>query len=153
MGNYNFNKDLPIAKETERKVAALLEQMGFTVLDDNDTNAYDIRVLYDTDELKIEVKEDFKCQETGNVAVETFCRGKPSGLSVTQAQIYAYVIHKGDGITLALTHVDDIKDAIANNNYRGRVDDCGDAGSGTVNYLFRLEKFLAMSLMQMEMGA
>jgi hypothetical protein len=150
MGNYNFRADLPIAKNTEAKVAALLEQMGFALLDSNDTNAYDLRVEFEGEELKVEVKEDFKCTETGNVAVESHCRGKPSGISVTKADVYAYVIHHTDGVMLTLTHVDDIRNAIANNNYRGRVDDSGDQGSNTVNYLFRVEKFIDMALMKMQ---
>lgn len=151
MGNYNFNKDLPIAQNTERNVADVMTQMGFTILDTNNTNAYDLRVQYGTDELKIEVKEDFKCGETGNVAVESNCRGKPSGISVTQADLYAYVIHRPDSKVLTLTRVEDIKDAIQNNRYRGRVDDSGDEGSNTVNYLFRYEKFVDMAVMTMAM--
>jgi hypothetical protein len=152
MGNYNFNKDLPIAKNTEQNVANVLAQMGFTILDTNDTNAYDLRVRHGDDELKIEVKEDFRCAETGNVAVESFCRGKPSGISVTQADLYAYVIHRPDRTVLTLTHVDDIRSAIEENRFHRKVDDSGDRGSNTVNYLFKVDKFINLSLMQMQMG-
>ena len=41
---------------------------------------------------KIEVKRDFGVSQSGNVAVEYYCRGKPSGLSVTTADWWAFVL-------------------------------------------------------------
>lgn len=41
---------------------------------------------------KIEVKTDFLAQETGNIALEYESRGKPSGISVTEADFYAYCL-------------------------------------------------------------
>lgn len=38
----------------------------------------------------IEVKRDFGVSTTGNVAVEFMCGGKPSGISVTQADWWAF---------------------------------------------------------------
>lgn len=40
----------------------------------------------------IEVKRDFKASQTGNVFVEFFCRGKPSGLATTQATHWAFIL-------------------------------------------------------------
>ena len=36
-------------------------------------------------DLRIEVKTDRQAHMTGNVAIETRCRGKPSGISITTA--------------------------------------------------------------------
>jgi hypothetical protein len=44
----------------------------------------------------IEVKRDFKSAETGNIAVEFMCANKPSGISTTQADWWAYFLD-GDG--------------------------------------------------------
>lgn len=41
---------------------------------------------------KIEVKRDLKAVETGNIFVEYFSRGKPSGLSKSEADYYCYFI-------------------------------------------------------------
>lgn len=41
---------------------------------------------------KIEVKTDFMAQETGNIALEYESRGKPSGISITEADFYAYCL-------------------------------------------------------------
>jgi hypothetical protein len=40
----------------------------------------------------IEVKRDFETFRTGNIAIEYMSRGKPSGLSVTKADWWAFVM-------------------------------------------------------------
>lgn len=41
---------------------------------------------------KIEVKTDYLAQKTGNIAIEYQSRGKPSGISTTEADYYAYFL-------------------------------------------------------------
>lgn len=41
---------------------------------------------------KLEVKADRKAHNTGNIAVEIECYGKPSGISVSKAKHYAFVL-------------------------------------------------------------
>ena len=38
----------------------------------------------------VEVKRDFKCQETGNLVIETFMNGNPSGLAATKADWWVF---------------------------------------------------------------
>lgn len=67
----------------------------------NDDNKWDIDLAYGNlkeAELvklmsgdKLEVKADKRAHETGNVAVEFECYGKPSGISVSKASHYAFV--------------------------------------------------------------
>lgn len=45
-----------------------------------------------TGEEKVEVKRDFKVSQTGNVAIEIECRGKPSGIATTQSDWYAIAL-------------------------------------------------------------
>lgn len=75
MKNNKFDIDLKYGQEREQKVASLL----------------------DADKNKIEVKTErdwwFK---TGNIAIEVECWGKPSGLSVTQADWWIHILAKGD---------------------------------------------------------
>lgn len=48
----------------------------------------------------LEVKRDFRASQTGNVFVEFFCRGKPSGIATTQADHWAFILD--DGIVIML---------------------------------------------------
>jgi len=41
---------------------------------------------------KIEVKTDFKASKTGNVFIEYKSRGKPSGISTSESEFYAFIL-------------------------------------------------------------
>lgn len=138
--NYDFDKDLPIAQKTERDVAEFLcEKAQMQFLGDNDDNKYDL--LMQTREgrkITIEVKEDFSCQRTGNVGVEYECRGKPSGIEVSQADLYLYKVHEPDGKSrLYVIKTSLLKQMIKEEKYF-RIVCGGDPGSNSMNYLFRL---------------
>jgi hypothetical protein len=45
---------------------------------------------------KIEVKNDTMAHRTGNIAVEFRCYGKPSGISTTEADYWAFVLLGGE---------------------------------------------------------
>tara|TARA_R110002012_G_scaffold57812_2_gene149252 strand:- start:646 stop:996 length:351 start_codon:yes stop_codon:yes gene_type:complete len=66
--NSDFKFDLEIGQMGEKTLASILEGK------------------------KIEVKTDIKTKTTGNVFVEYMSRGKPSGLSNTQSQWYAFIV-------------------------------------------------------------
>lgn len=63
--NSNFKYDLEIGQKYETQLYELLGK-------------------------KIEVKRDFKCLITGNIFVEYFSRGKPSGIAISEADYYCY---------------------------------------------------------------
>jgi hypothetical protein len=44
----------------------------------------------------IEVKSEKLASKTGNICIEYFCRGKPSGISVSIAQYYFIYVVKND---------------------------------------------------------
>lgn len=50
---------------------------------------------------KIEVKTDLQAFDTGNVFVEYESRGKPSGISTSQADYYCFVISKDSFIFIS----------------------------------------------------
>lgn len=54
-----------------------------------------VKRLITQEDLKVEVKSDFKAQHTGNVAIELQSRDKPSGLSITTADYWAIVLNNG----------------------------------------------------------
>ena len=60
--DYDFKLDLPKGEESERTIAFL---------------------LYMNDGDLIEAKRDFIVSNTGNVAIEYECKGKPSGIAKT----------------------------------------------------------------------
>ncbi|MDC0009171.1 hypothetical protein OAE03_01500 [Winogradskyella sp.] len=53
----------------------------------------------------IEVKHDLRALDTGNVYVEYFSRGKPSGISTTQSDYYCFAF----GNTFHLISTDELK--------------------------------------------
>ena len=65
--------------------------------------------------VKIEVKTDRATHRTGNIVVEFECNGKPSGISTTEADYWAFVLD-GNAIAL-LIQVDRLK-AIARHFYK-----------------------------------
>jgi len=139
--NYDFDKDLPIAQATEKQVANfLVEKAKMTFVHDNDDNKYDLMMKTQGGKsITIEVKEDFSCQRTGNVGVEFECRGKPSGIEVSQADAYLYKVHEPDGRKgLYVIATKNLKKMIREEQYF-RIVCGGDPGSNSMNYLFRLD--------------
>ena len=79
----------------------------------NNTNKFDIDLKYGQvrevelanilQNEKIEVKtERDKWMTTGNIAIEFECRGKPSGIAVTEAKWWVHVLADGDDISCML---------------------------------------------------
>jgi hypothetical protein len=141
--HYNFKQDFPIAQATEKMVGKLLERnYCCKILRYNDDNQYDLMVeTKEGHKITIEVKEDSMCQKTGNIGLEFECRGKPSGISVSKADWYIYVVHAPDFKTkIFLIATKRLKEMIAKALYF-RIVDGGDPGSHSMNYLFKLSVF------------
>lgn len=145
MGNYDFKKDHKIAVKTEEFIATLIMKANpskIKKIQHNDDNRYDLGILTTSGEfIKVEIKEDFTCQETGNVGLEFECRGKASGIAVSQADLYCYRIHEPNGdICVYMIETKLLKKMVNANQYH-RVVTGGDEGSNSKNYLFKLETF------------
>jgi len=143
MGNYNFRQDLQVSKETEKEVADILARLYSAKIKEFRTdNKYDILAEIEGSDVKFEVKEDFMCVDTGNVAVEYECRGKPSGISTSDADFYIYKLETKDkGIHYIMHSSDTLKKMIEEREYFRKVNG-GDKGSNTMNYLFKYDTFL-----------
>jgi hypothetical protein len=76
-------------------------------------------------------------KDTGNIFIEFSCRGKDSGVKVTQADWFVYY-YKFLG-ELWLIKVGELKDLITNNNFKVGVG--GDPGSNSSGYLIPRKKF------------
>jgi hypothetical protein len=143
MPHYNYKKDFPIAQKTEREVAALLTKVyDAEILAYEDTNKYDILARINNVNYTFEVKEDFIGERTGNVGLEYSCRGKPSGITTSEANFYVYKLHtKNHKIQFVLFNTNSLKKMVANKEYFRDVNG-GDPGSNSLNYLFRYDIFI-----------
>lgn len=142
MANYNFVKDLRVANETEKEVADLIElHFGLSIKEIGETGAYDILASGPNGLIKFEVKEDFIVQDTGNVALEYECRGKPSGIATTEADYYIYKLNYDNGPEYVIHSVGELKEMIEKGLYFRDVIG-GDWGSRTKMYLFKKRVFV-----------
>lgn len=82
-----FLKDKAYGEMAEHAVAEGLKVVGLAEVQFIKNNKCDLEY-----NIKFEVKRDGMAKKTGNVAVEFECNGKPSCLSVTEAQIWIYQI-------------------------------------------------------------
>lgn|SRR5574337_1405642 len=140
--NYDFKKDFSIAIETENEVSRnLLSFYGLRTTETCDDNRYDLKVINPAGNVfTVEVKEDFTCERTGNVGVEFKCRGKPSGISVSKADVYIYKLHTKLGIQFYMINTSKIKDMVGKHLYK-KIVMGGDPNSGSMNYIFDLRVF------------
>lgn len=74
--NSDFRYDLEVGKVAEKQLAMILQNK------------------------KIEVKRDFKASQTGQVFVEFFSRGKPSGIEKSEADYWAFMISEESVVLL-----------------------------------------------------
>lgn len=93
MGYYNFRKDLEVSHGSVKRVCDVIKNNGGEIIDIGDTKDYDIRFLKNGKEYLMEVKEDLMSSKTGNVAIEYFSRGKPSGILSSKASLWCYIIN------------------------------------------------------------
>ena len=158
MTNYSFRKDLDRSKATTELAKYILEnnedtwfdrqskEEGWFVNDVNDrTCDFHLLTAPGGRDILVEIKEDFYCQKSGNVAVEYECRGKFSGILTTEADFWLYRIHvPPDGESLwVITPTNKIKEAIDKKLWTRHVTG-GDYKSNTKMYLFPLAVFQSL---------
>ena len=113
---------------------------GWKVIEVGRTNAYDLKLESMLGKIfTVEIKEDFKCYETGNIGIEFECRGKQSGISVTQADYYLYKVHTPlEGrIEYRWIRTSKLKRIIEDTSIDRLIVSGGDKDSNSMNYLFR----------------
>lgn len=84
----------------------LMTKKGFTFIKDNNDNKYDLEFQKDGKNIFVEVKQDFSCFKTGNIGVEYSCRGKLSGILVSEANYYIYKIHQNHLFTKKVINIE-----------------------------------------------
>ena len=134
MGNYNFHKDLALAKEVEKEAVKKLEKwLTIEEVEFNNDFRYDFKIKLPNNFRTYEIKQDLMCGKTGNTVVEYECRGKPSGVSTTEADFWIYKFDDG----FYQISIAKLKKVIEEEKYFRTVTG-GDVGSNTKMYLFKL---------------
>jgi len=91
MAHYQFNKDLEDGHKAEEEV---LEKLAtyFKVKKEDIERCHnkDFDLSISGLRLTFEVKNDLMAAQTGNIAIEYECRGKPTGLATSKAGFWIY---------------------------------------------------------------
>tara|TARA_R110000851_G_C12742652_1_gene531066 strand:- start:17 stop:475 length:459 start_codon:yes stop_codon:yes gene_type:complete len=135
MSNYEFKKDLIEGEEGESVVLKDLILMGAEFISDNKNNKYDLLVSKNGVKIKYEVKTDVYCKpnrDTGNMFVEFECRGKDSGIMVSEAKWFVMYYKFLDELWYIKTS--DLIKLINESSFR-TTNNSGDEGSNTKGYL------------------
>jgi len=113
----SFLSDLKLGQKYEKKLLEILSydsfnhQCGYC-------KEYDFTITKDGITTKYEVKSDRRAINTNNLALEFECNGKASGISTTEAEIYAYFIIKSSELyDLYLIPTEDLRQMIVNKKY------------------------------------
>jgi hypothetical protein len=143
MGQNNFEKDLAVERVTIKEIVDFM-QSNFPVAELQEVN-YDFRydLKYKNTQnnkfFTIEVKEDFRCEDTGNIAVESESWGKTSGIEKSYATYHLFKVHVGHGKKEYLViRTEDLKVAINNKLYFKQLQ-CNNLDSKNKIYLFKLK--------------
>jgi hypothetical protein len=142
MGVYNFNKDIVTGQDGEKVVLEhIISMTDATLIDTNHDNKFDFMVDKDGVRRTYEVKTDEYCRagyDNGNLFVEIECRGKASGIVVTQADWFVfYLPHRKQ---IWYIESDRLRELIAVNDFR-KTENSGDKNSRTIGYLIPRRKF------------
>ena len=140
MPHYNFSADLEFARAAEAEAIPLAQKHfpGLANIQKCATKEYDFSGTLAGREIKFEVKWDLKATQTGNVAIEYESRGRPSGLSVTQADYLLYKLGQGAWYLLETAVLS--RKLFDEKDYFRRVTG-GDKGSGTKMFLVKVSAF------------
>lgn len=142
MGKYNFKSDIIAGQNGEEMVREhILALTGAKLIEINHDNKFDFIIEKNDIRRSYEVKTEEYCRagsDNGNLFVEIGCRGKDSGVMVTQADWYVYYLPYRKQIWYIET--DKLRELIITNNFR-KVENSGDKNSNTIGYLIPRRKF------------
>jgi hypothetical protein len=109
-----WRDDLEMGDKYQHLMLDILEYDEYEMAKGN-FKPYDIKIKNKSDTYTIEVKADRKTKTTGNVVIEFECNKKPSGITTTEADYWAYFIDGTEDYFLIPT--DDIRNAIKEGKY------------------------------------
>jgi len=135
MAEYNFTKDIVVGEHGETVVIKDLESLGATFITDNKDNRYDVIMNINNEEIKYEIKTDVFCKpenDTGNLFIEYECRGKFSGILVTEAKWFVTYYENLRQIWYIQT---DVLKKLLSTNEIPKTEFSGDTNSNTKGWL------------------
>jgi hypothetical protein len=107
----NFAKQLSQGQKYEKKSLDYLDYDDYKH-DKKYRKEYDLIIIKDGKEIKIEVKSDRQASRTGNLAIEYECNSKASGITSTEADFWVYFIVHPDRDETYKIPIDDLKDLV-----------------------------------------
>lgn len=148
MANYNFVEDITQGEKGELIIREYLELNGYKFISDNKDYRYDLEMTLPVNKdgslveiTTFEVKTDVYClphSDTNNLFVEFECRGKDSGINVTEADYYVnYYPYLHEAWFIKTSK---LKKLINNNSFEVK-EFSGDANSNTKGYIIPRYKF------------
>lgn len=142
MGKYEFKSDLITGQNGETIVREHILSFKHTkLLQLNHDNKFDFMVQKKGITKTYEVKTEEFCKppkDKGNLFIEIECRGKASGISVTQADWYVFYLPYYKQIWYIET--EKLRELIET-EYFHKVGNSGDVNSNTVGYLLPRESY------------
>ena len=141
----SFKKDYNLGKKGEEFVKNLLEKCGYKCeeVDSLNKSAYDIVATPQKGKkFTIECKYDSYSQISSNLALEYFNpkTGKPSGIYVTTAQIYCYLLPDGINITAWIISTIRLREFIKTETPLKNLERVGDGNASIL--LYKLDHIL-----------
>ena len=137
MADYNFKNDLSLGQVGEQNVIDYLINNGGKLITKNNDNKYDAIIEYNGNQITYEIKTDVFCApnfDTGNIFIEVECRGKESGLSVTEAKWFVtYFLYLNE---IWFIETDKLKKILIENDFPISEQN-GDLNSNTKGYLIK----------------
>ena len=135
MANYDFNEDIIIGEAGEQIIVNDLTKMGAKFIQFNKDNKYDLSMNVNGEIITYEIKTDVFIRpenDTMNMFIEKECRGKSSGIEVTQAKWFVTYFKHIHEVWYIKTET--LKELIAKNNFK-ITSNSGDHNSKTSGYL------------------
>lgn len=145
-GEYNFKKDVKKGEYLESIVYKMISNRCKDVykISFNNDYKYDIVVLFnDMTFCTIEVKYDMMSAKTGNIAIETMCRGKNSGINSSTADYFIYGIIIKDNLKIFIIRREKLIDIINKNKFKTVYGgDCVMGNPSTKMIIMPVEQFI-----------
>jgi hypothetical protein len=145
----SIQKDLRTGDDGEQKVIALLKKSGWDAaknVDKATRSFYDIEVQGKRAAFTLEVKNDIYALKSGNIAVEFFNSKsqKPSGITITKANLWVFVV----GEAIWVTHTDTLRTFINDTKPHRIVYSGGDSNADLM--LYKIDAILPVIFKQVD---
>lgn len=136
-----FVKDIKRGKIGEQLLFDLLNGGGIFV-NALDGKSNDLKFTISDKEYFCEVKTDYYCSKSGNIAIEFYNpkSKKPSGINITQADFWVHIIYQDNNPLIYICKIQDLKDFVSITIPHKTIGSGGDDNASL--YLYKKESIL-----------